>query len=277
MLAKAIITGRRKITKSTNTHSLNLSTDIAKANSNPDQQRENLTKTPERKIQKTFGKLQGKQQESVEFFQAYGKPPQQQRKQQQRPNERPEETKELTKRNQGNKGGVGQHYYLACGPRLELGKSGNTSKWMTTMIMMMTMMMMIMKSSSSPRFTTTTTPHNITPSPVLKAWHTAPKEKKQKTEPEEAKTKKRSTKQVPEQKKLRKKRKIKREGGETKQDERETERREEVTRDEQLDAREDTITNPWSRHKRGDMALFSLSSLLFSSSSLLPSCKRRRR
>jgi hypothetical protein len=149
---------------------------------------------------------------------------------------------------------------LACGPRLELGKSGNTSKWMTTMIMMM----MMMKSSSSPRFTTTTTPHNITPSPVLKAWHTAPKEKKQKTEPEEAKTKKRSTKQVREQKKLRKKRKIKREGGETKQDERETERREEVTRDEQSDAREDTITNPWSKHKRGNMALFSLSSLLFS-------------
>jgi hypothetical protein len=76
---------------------------------------------------------------------------------------------------------------------LELGKSGNTSKWMATMIMVM-MMMMMMKSSSSRRFTTTTTPHNIAPSPVLKAWHAAPKEKKQKTEPEEAK--KRSTKEV---------------------------------------------------------------------------------
>jgi hypothetical protein len=75
---------------------------------------------------------------------------------------------------------------------LELGKSGNTSKWMATMIMVM--MMMMMKSSSSRRFTTTTTPHNIAPSPVLKAWHAAPKEKKQKTEPEEAK--KRSTKEV---------------------------------------------------------------------------------
>jgi hypothetical protein len=98
------------------------------------------------------------------------------------------------KRNQGNKGRVGQHYYLACGPRLELGKSGNTSKWMTTMIMVMMMMMMMIMKSSSRRFTTTTTPHNIAPSPVLKAGHAAPKEKKQKTEPEEAK--KRSTKEV---------------------------------------------------------------------------------
>jgi GTP cyclohydrolase I len=48
LLAKAITTGRRKITKSTNTHSLNLSTDIVRSNSNQDQQRENLRKTPER-------------------------------------------------------------------------------------------------------------------------------------------------------------------------------------------------------------------------------------
>jgi hypothetical protein len=34
-----------------------------------------LRKTPER-FRKNFGKLQGKQQQRLEFFQAYGKPPQ---------------------------------------------------------------------------------------------------------------------------------------------------------------------------------------------------------
>jgi GTP cyclohydrolase I len=79
LLAKAITTGRRKITKSTNTHSLNLSTDIVKSNSNPDQQRENLRKTPER-FRKTSENFKSKQQQRLEFFQAYGKPPQPQRK-----------------------------------------------------------------------------------------------------------------------------------------------------------------------------------------------------
>jgi len=77
LLAKAITTGRRKITKSTNTHSLNLSTDIVKSNSNPDQQRENLRKNPER-FRKTSENFKSKQQQRLEFFQAYGKPPQQQ-------------------------------------------------------------------------------------------------------------------------------------------------------------------------------------------------------
>jgi len=155
---------------------------------------------------------------------------------------------------------------------LELGKSGNTSKWMTMTIMVMMMMMIMMKSSSSRRFTTTTTPHNITPSPVLKAWHTAPKEKKQKTEPEEAKQTKNAV-----QKKFESRRSSARNGkssgrgGKETGRERKRERRKEVTGDEQSNTREDTITNPWSRHKRGDMALLLFSSLL---SSLLLLCLR---